>query len=131
MATRQPITEGLIGCRNVLFGGNTTEHVLPTLQKVLVDRDLISVSSTRKIIERCAAEAIDQIKDGHFVSAGWILNLVHNLPLDEVRERNWDIDYFLSMELPTFLEHFEEIKSARQIALYVCEQLACRYLPDR
>ncbi|MEO3712401.1 MULTISPECIES: hypothetical protein [Roseateles] len=95
-----------------------------------MDLDSIAVSSTRKIVERCAAEAIDQIKDGDFVSAGRILNLVHNLPLDEASEQRWDIDYFLSMELPTFLEHFEEIKSARLIALYVCKQLAYQYVPD-
>ncbi|WP_269632527.1 hypothetical protein [Pelomonas sp. BJYL3] len=130
MTTRQPIAEGLISCRNILLGGRTNEHVLPCLQKVLVDLDSIAVSSTRKIVERCAAEAIDQIKDGDFVSAGRILNLVHNLPLDEASEQRWDIDYFLSMELPTFLEHFEEIKSARLIALYVCKQLAYQYVPD-
>ena len=130
MTTRQPIAEGLISCRNILLGGRTNEHVLPCLQKVLVDLDSIAVSSTTKIVERCAAEAIDQIKDGDFVSAGRILNLVHNLPLDEASEQRWDIDYFLSMELPTFLEHFEEIKSARLIALYVCKQLAYQYVPD-
>lgn len=47
MTTRQPIAEGLISCRNILLGGRTNEHVLPCLQKVLVDLDSIAVSSTR------------------------------------------------------------------------------------
>ena len=130
MTTRQPIAEGLISCRNILLGGRTNEYVLPCLEKILVDLDSITVSSTKKIVERCAAEAIDQIKDANFISAGRILNLIHNLPLDEVSEKRWNVDYFLSMELPTFLEHFEEIKSARQIALFVCKQLSCLYLPE-
>lgn len=130
MTTRQPIAEGLISCRNILLGGRTNEHVLPCLEKVLADLDSITVSSTRKIVERCATEAVDQIKGANFVSAGRILNLIHNLPLNEAGEQRWDVDYFLSMELPTFLEHFEEIKSARLIALFVCKQLACQYLPN-
>lgn len=130
MTTRQPIAEGLISCRNILLDGRTNEHVLPCLEKVLADLDSITVSSTRRIVERCVAEAVYQIKGAHFVSAGRILNLIHNLPLNEASEQRWDVDYFLSMELPTFLEHFEEIKSARLITLFVCKQLACRYLPD-
>ncbi len=129
MTTRQPITESLISCRNILLGGRTNEHVLPCLQNILGNLDSITVSSTRKIVERCVAEVIDQIKDADFVSAGRILNLIHNLPLDEADEQQWDIDYFFSMELPTFLEHFEEIRAARLIALYVCKQLTCQYLP--
>jgi hypothetical protein len=130
MTTRQPIAEGLISCRNILLGGHTNEHVLPCLENVLATLDSITVSSTRKIIERCASEAVDQIKDARFISAGRILNLIHNLPLNDEAEQRWDVDYFLSIELPTFLEHFEETKSARQIALFVCKQLACRYLDD-
>ncbi|RAQ01556.1 hypothetical protein DPR02_32455 [Burkholderia cepacia] len=130
MSARKSIAECLIGCRNFLLGGRTNEHVLPCLHGILADINLITVLSTRRIVERCVAEAIDQVKGGNFVSAGWILNLVHNLPLDEMSERRWDIDYFLSMELPTFLDHFEEIRSARKIALYVCKQLACQYLSD-
>jgi hypothetical protein len=130
MTTRQPIAEGLISCRNILLGGRTNQHVLPCLVKILDDLDSISVSSTREIVGRCAAEAVDQIKGASFVSAGRILNLIHNLPLDEASEQRWDVDYFLSMELPAFLEHFEEIKSARLIALFVCKQLASQYLPD-
>ena len=58
------------------------------------------------------------------------MNLIHNLPLDEASQRRWNIDYFLSMELPAFLEHFEKVKSARRVVLYVCRHLACHYLPD-
>jgi hypothetical protein len=89
----------------------------------------VSVPSTRIILQHCVAAAIDQVIAEDFVSAGRILNLIHNLPLDEVKEQCWDIDYFLSIELPQFLEHFDGTKSSREIALYVCKQIGCRYLP--
>ena len=130
MTTREPIAEDLISCRNILLDGRTNEYVLPCLEKVLSDLDSITVSTTRKILQRCVAEAVDQIRGTNFVSAGRILNLIHNLPLNEASEHRWDVDYFLSMELPTFLDNFEEIKSARLIALFVCKQLAYHYLPD-
>jgi hypothetical protein len=130
MFVRKPITEALISCRNILMGDCTNEHVLPCLEYVLAELDSIGVPSSRTIIERCAAEAVDQIKGANFVSAGRVLNLIHNLPLNEASEEQWDVDYFLSIELPTFLEHYEEIKSARLIALFVCKQLALRYFPD-
>ena len=130
MTERQPIAENLISCRNLLLENRTNEHVLPCLEEVLLDLDSVIVSSTREIVERCVEEAVDQVKCANFVSAGRILNLIHNLPLNEASERRWEIDYFLSVELPAFLEHFEEIKTAMLIALFVCKQLACQYLPD-
>ena len=124
MNARQPIAESLISCRNILLGGRSNENVLAGLEDVLNTLDSITVESTRKIVEYCTSEAIDQIKSSDFIGAGMILNLIHNLPLNDASEQCWDIDYFLSMELPTFLEHFDEIKSSRMIVLYVCGQLA-------
>lgn len=128
MNARQPIAESLISCRNILLGGRSNENVLACLEDVLANLDSITIEMTKKIIEHCVIEAIEQIKSSSFVSAGMILNLIHNLPLNEASEQLWDIDYFLSMELPTFLEHFDEIKSSRIIVLYVCGQLAFKYL---
>ncbi|MGY8663006.1 hypothetical protein Q3C01_11625 [Bradyrhizobium sp. UFLA05-109] len=102
MTTKQPIAIGLISCRNMLLNGHANEHVLPCLQQILADIDSIAGSSTRRIVGRCVAEAVDQIKSANFVSAGWILNLIHNLPLDVASEQRWDVDYFLSIELPNF-----------------------------
>lgn len=129
MSTGQPITESLISSRNILLGGRSNKNVLTSLEDVLENLDSITLESTRKIVEYCTLRAVDQIKNSDFVGAGMILNLIHNLPLNEANEQCWDIDYFLSMELPTFLEHFDEIKSSRRIVLYVCSQLASQYLP--
>lgn len=129
MNERQPIAENLISSRNILLGGRSNEDVLGSLKDVLNRLDLITVECSRNIVEFCTAEAIAQIKSSDFVAAGMILNLIHNLPLNEASEQRWDIDYFLSMELSTFLEHFDDIKSSRMIVLFVCGQLAVKYLP--
>lgn len=127
MDIKYSIRANIIGSRNILLNGRVNEHILPCLQEVLDSLDSISVESTRRIVAYCVAEVLEQIKDSDFVSAGRILNLVHNLPLDEASEGVWDIDYFLSVELIGFLENFETIKSSRKIALYVFGQLSSRY----
>lgn len=112
-----------------MLGGRSNENVVECLEDVLASLDSITILSTRKIIRLCVAEAITQIKSSDFIGAGVVLNLIHNLPRDESSLQRWDIDYFLSIELSTFLDRFEDIRSARLIALYVCNQLACQYLP--
>lgn len=124
MTARLPIAEAMISCRNILLSGRSNEHVLLCLEALLKDLDSITIPSTKNIVSRCVTEAINQIKSSDFISAGRILNLIHNLPLNEESLQHWDIDYFLSMELPAFLEQFDEIKNSRQIALYVCGQIA-------
>ena len=129
MSKRQPISDNLISCRNILLANRSNENVLACLKGILLSLDLITVSSTRKIVEFCIEEVIAQVKNSDFVGAGMILNLIHNLPLNEASEQRWDIDFFLSIELPTFLEHFDENESSRKIVLFVCGQLALKYLP--
>jgi hypothetical protein len=129
MSERQPIYEALISSRNILLSGGVNEHVLPALQEVLASLDSISIPSSRKIVHKCVSEVIRQVNNSNFISAGMILNLIHNLPMDNLKQQRWDIDYFLSMELPSFLDRFDEIESARVIALYVSNQLAQEYLP--
>ena len=128
MTARLPIFEALISCRNILVDGRTTEHVLPSLQAVLQNLDSITVPSTKNIVSHCVTEAINLINCSDFFSAGMILNLIHNLPINDERLKRWDIDYFLSMELLGFLDRFDEIKSAKVIALYVSNQLAQEHL---
>lgn len=39
-----------------------------------------------------------------------------------------DVDYFLSIELSTFLENFEIIISARKIVFFICGELSPKYI---
>lgn len=127
---RQPIAEAVISSRNILLGGRTNENVILCLEDGLTELDSIAVPSTREIFRFCLTEAIRQIKNNEFISAGKILNLIHNLPQDEEGELQWNLDYFLSMELPAFLDSFEEVISARMVALCVLKQIGDRYSSD-
>ena len=122
-----PITESIISSRNILLGGRSDENVVGCLTNVLDSLDSISIASIRRVVGYCVLEAVHEIQRSNYVGAGFILNLIHNLPLDDASEQNWDIDYFLSMELPTFLEHFDEIGSSRKIVLCVCGEIVAHY----
>lgn len=131
MTVRLSIAEALIYCRNILVDGRSTEHVLPSLGTVLQELEWITVPSTKNIVLLCVKEAIEQVNSSEFLSAGMILNLIHNLPLNEECLKRWDVDYFLSMELLGFLDRYDEIRNARQIVLYVLGQIACQQGPSK
>lgn len=119
-----PIWEDIIGSRNVLLNRKINEYVATSLHNVIDNLSSIPVESTRRIFDFCLKEVLLQIESSDFYSAGMILNLIHNLPLDKEKEASWDVDYFLSMELTTFLENFELIRSARKIVFFVCGELS-------
>ncbi|MDR0236394.1 hypothetical protein [Acinetobacter sp.] len=119
-----PIWEDIIGSRNVLLNRKINEYVAPSLHNVIDNLSSIPVESTRRIFDFCLKEVLLQIESSDLYSAGMILNLIHNLPLDKEKEESWDVDYFLSMELTTFLENFELIRSARKIVFFVCGELS-------
>lgn len=127
MKTKNSIFESVISSRNILLSGRSSDDVRRCLTDVLQKNDVILVESTKKIFEICIQAAVLEVDRSNFNSAGVILNLIHNLPLDEADKACWDIDYFLSIELPTFLEHFDEIACSREIALCVFAQLAADY----
>ncbi|WCM94721.1 hypothetical protein M5C99_08440 [Acidovorax sp. NCPPB 2350] len=129
MRQSNKIFEALISSRNILLGNRTNEHLLLILGSALKDAESIEIDYSRNIISYCIREAVEQIEASRFKSAGLILNLIHNLPLEDEELSRWDVDYFLSMELPTFLDNYGEIRNSRNIALYVCSMVANQYLP--
>ncbi|WP_151806320.1 hypothetical protein [Acinetobacter bereziniae] len=125
-----PIWEDIIGSRNVLLNRKINEYVAPSLHNVIDNLSSIPVESTRRIFDFCLKEVLLQIESSDFYSADMILNLIHNLPLDKEKEESWDVDYFLSMELITFLENFELIRSARKIVFFVYGELSSNILNE-
>ncbi|RSZ24871.1 hypothetical protein, partial [Acinetobacter bereziniae] len=115
---------------NVLLNRKINEYVAPSLHNVIDNLSSIPVESTRRIFDFCLKEVLLQIESSDFYSAGMILNLIHNLPLDKEKAASWDVDYFLSMELITFLENFELIISARKIVFFVCGELSSNILNE-
>jgi hypothetical protein len=121
------INEIIISSRNILFNNKVNDTVISSLEEVLICWREIEVDSSRNILKYCIGEALQQIKQSKLTSAGRVLNLIHNLPLSLESLNNWDLDYFISMELPNFLEYFEEIHNPRDISLYVFQQISNQY----
>lgn len=121
------IYESLVSVRNILLGGRSNDEVLHCLEETINNLGSIKINSTKLILKRCVSRAILKVRESKYVEAGMIVDLVHNLPLDSAAEQSWDIDYFLSYELLEFLEAYDDIEYAREIVLYVCQQLATRY----
>lgn len=123
-----PIWSDIISSRNILLNRKVNDYVVPSLRNVVDNLSSITVESTRRIFDFCLKEVILQIQNSDLYSAGMILNLIHNFPLDQEKENSWDIDYFLSIELSSFLENFEMIISARKIVLFICDELYPKYI---
>lgn len=123
-----PILANIIGSRNILLNRRINEYVAPSLQDAIDNLSSIPIESTRRIFDFCLREVISQIRSSDLYSAAMILNLIHNLPLDKEKEASWDIDYFLSIELSSFLENFEMIISSRKIVLFICGEVSPKYI---
>ncbi|MBI0395180.1 hypothetical protein [Acinetobacter bereziniae] len=122
------IRANIIGSRNILLNGRKNEHIIDCLQYVIDNSSFVPVESTRRILDFCLKEVLLQVHSSDFRSAGMILNLIHNLPLDKEKEEVWDVDYFLSSELITFLRNYKTIISAKKIAFFVCGELSSKYV---
>ncbi|CAM9385219.1 hypothetical protein [Acinetobacter bereziniae] len=122
------IRANIIGSRNILLNGRKNEHIIDCLQYVIDNSSFVPVESTRRILDFCLKEVLLQVHSSDFRSAGMILNLIHNLPLDKEKEEVWDVDYFLSSELITFLRNYKTIISAKKIAFFVCGELSLKYV---
>jgi len=123
-----PIWADIISSRNILLNRRINEYVAPSIRNAIDNLSSIPVESTRRIFDFCLREVLLQIQSSDLYSAGMILNFIHNLPLTIEKEKSWDVDYFLSMELTTFLENFELIRSSRKIVLFICGELYPKYI---
>ena len=125
MEQGEPALRGwLVTCRNILIEGRTTSSMEEDLREALALVDEVEVDGTKEVLRFCLPKVLYHVREKRFRAAGWILNLVHNMPLEQGGRRHWDVDYFLGGELVTFLEHYREISDARDIVLHVCKEIA-------
>ncbi|GAA5786678.1 hypothetical protein [Chitiniphilus shinanonensis] len=115
----------LLYCRNMLFEGRAHSDVVSVLNEMMGRLEEMPVASTKAIAEYCIPKAIVLMDESNFLGAGRVLNLLHNLPFDSAAP--FDIDYFLGIELGSFLDFYEASRFSRGIVLYVCKVLADNY----
>jgi hypothetical protein len=117
----------VISSRNILTNGRSNKNVIACLEEARQLAEQLSVTWTPSILQYCLGESLRQIDESRFRSAGLILNLIHNLPLTESALADWSLDYFISLELATFLENFDEIHNARDISLCIFQRISDQY----
>lgn len=122
-----PIYLSIITIRSPLLSKKLPEFTDQVFNDILTNLHTIAVHSTKRIVEFCIPKVIDHVKNKDYRSAGFILNLLHNLPMDKADFLSWNLDYFLRVELSTFKNHYKELESFHAIFLFVCKEIASDY----
>lgn len=125
-----PIFLSIITIRSSLLSNKLPEFTDQVFNHILTNLHTIEVNSTKRIVEFCIPKAIEQVKNKKYISAGFILNLLHNLPMDKADFLSWNLDYFLTNELPTYIDHSDELESFHAICLFVCREIATDYFAN-
>lgn len=98
--------------RNVLFSADFNEASWNMLQKV--KKDILALKTP---FEDIAINAInnseEDIKNLNFTAAAQELSLIHNFPFKNYRE--WNSDYFYSVELSSYLDNTEDVPRIKKL----------------
>lgn len=127
MSYSHPIYLSIITIRSSLLSNRLPECCDQVFNDILSNLETIEVNSTRRIIQFCVPKAIEQVKNKNYRGAGFILNLLHNLPMDKAHFLRWNLNYFLTVELSTFINHREKVESFHAIFLFICKEIATDY----
>lgn len=130
MNRSHPIYLSIITIRSPLLSNKLPEFTEKVFNDILTNLHTIEVHSTKKIIEFCIPKAVVQVKKNNYRSAGFILNLLHNLPMDKDDILSWNLDYFLRFDLSTFEHNSKELESFHAIFLFVCREIATDYFAN-
>ncbi|WP_213946988.1 hypothetical protein [Luteibacter sp. dw_328] len=100
------IRSAVISSRNLLRGGRSPGDVIPLLAGAVGRIDDVPILSIQIVLKTWLPEAIRVAESGNIDRAVAVLNFLHNLPLTPEQRERWNLDYFLAIELPTFLDTF-------------------------
>lgn len=117
------VFQHLIGARNNLFNLNLNANTLESLKIIDENINTVELVFVQDIL-RAAIFCVNlNLKNNKILSAGRVLNLVHNMPSSKVELSNWDLDYFFSIELSSFLDCYEEVDGAKVLLLSLAANL--------
>lgn len=111
------IVAAVVSARNFLLVGGRAGDALAALNGVLGDIEAIEVIPARALIEIAIDAATVSVSNGNIRGAVIILNVVHNIPLSVVMLRNWNFDYFASVEVSELLDNYSFIDNAEAMVL--------------
>ena len=109
--------------RNKFFNGSYNDEDLLMLNNMYSDVKNIDVKITRDVLFECMSEAINEINDKNILTAGFILNFVHNFPFSAEELERWNVRYFLSVEIPAMVDRMKDVKSALRLIFCACHHI--------
>lgn len=111
------VVAALVSARNFLFVGGRAGDALIALNRISADVEAIEVIPAKILIEFAIDAAAASVSNGNIRGAAIILNAVHNIPLDVVMLKNWDFDYFISVEVSELLDNYSFLDDAEMVVL--------------
>jgi hypothetical protein len=123
MKATKIIFENLIGTRNNLFNLNLNKNTIESIKLIESNINSVELDFIQEILRKAITCVNLNIKNNKLLSAGRVLNLIHNLPSSKEELKRWDIDYFFSIELPSFLEHYEEVDGVKVLMLTLASNI--------
>lgn len=111
MTNKEEFRANVISSRNILFGERITDGVRQCLEAVELDASLIDVGFSKAIFMAALPLVSESIRKKKYRHAAIVLDFLHNLPLDSDDAKEWDFNYFLSVELPEYLLQTKDFRS--------------------
>lgn len=107
----------LIYARNVLKKGDCNEDVKRIIKTIMDKAEGVS-SPVSNLYKQVCQNSLEDILNKDYVSAGYELNLIHNMPLNGER---WDEEHFYLYELPVYFENSNSAKRVKKMLLLISE----------
>lgn len=109
----------LIFIRNKLLN---EENDIPYKKNLL--EILSSLSKDSKFLPICKLvinNALDDININKLKSAGYQINLIHNLPIEKEYSQKWDNEHFFEFEVPLYFENEDDPERIKKMILLLAE----------
>lgn len=106
--------------RNQLLNGKCSTELKDNLSQTL--RQLVKEHNPFfTICKQCLESALEDIEHKDYVSAGYQINFIHNMPATLNNLKKWDEDHFYEFEVPVFFENTNDIKRIKTMILLLAE----------
>lgn len=111
--------------RNQLLNNSCNTELRDNLlytQKKLVSKN----NPFFNICNQCLENAIDDIDCKDYVSAGYQINFIHNMPMNPEDFNKWDEEHFFEFEVPTFFDNTDGVDRIKKMILLLAELVQAR-----
>lgn len=106
--------------RNQLLNGKCSLELEDNLSRILKQL-VVDNNPFFNICKQCLESALEDIKLKDYVSAGYQINFIHNMPETIGDLNSWDEGHFYEFEIPIFFENTNGIKRIKTMIILLAE----------